>query len=115
MDVQELAAGVDTADMQDAGAASVQMAQANAAVVAVLLPVAEEAIKVLVDNATELINATLTRLPSVADDTVSPLIHKVRDEAHSLIWGLLSDLAKPVLCILIVAQVCSTLITLCLL
>jgi hypothetical protein len=115
MDVQELAAGVDTADMPDAGAASVQMAQANAAVVAVLLPVAEEAIKVLVDNATELINATLTRLPSVADDTVSPLIHKVRDEAHSLIWGLLSDLAKPVLCILIVAQVCSTLITLCLL
>ena len=47
--------------------------------------------------------------------TVSPLISKVREEAHTLIWGLLSDLLRPVLCILIVAQVISTLITLLLL
>jgi len=58
--------------------------------------------------------------------TVSPLIGKVREEAHGLIgkmreeahgliWGLLSDLLRPVLCILIVAQVISTLITLLLL
>ncbi len=47
--------------------------------------------------------------------TVSPLISQVRDQAHALIWGLLSDLLRPVLCILIVAQVLSTLITLCLL
>jgi hypothetical protein len=43
------------------------------------------------------------------------LISQVRDQAHALIWGLLSDLLRPVLCILIVAQVLSTLITLCLL
>lgn len=50
----------------------------------------------------------------VADQTVSPLIDKLRDEANMLIWELLEDLMRPVLYVLIVAQVCSTLITICL-
>ena len=54
-------------------------------------------------------------LTQAADDTVSPLIDKVKAETQSLIWGLLSDLLQPVLYILIVAQVCSTLITIFLL
>ena len=116
MDRELATLGVDMTATPDAGVASVQMAQANAgAVVAVLLPTAEEVIKMLVANASQLVNATLTRLPSVADETVSPLIQQISDEAHSLIWGLLNDLLKPVLCILIVAQICSTLITLFLL
>ena len=88
---------------------------ATLAAVNILLPAAEIAIAHLVANASVLVNSTLTSLPHVADETVSPLVTKVRKEAHALIWGLLDDLLRPVLYILIVAQVCSTLITIMLL
>ena len=60
----DVAAGTHASSMDDALA--LQASQA-AALVAVLLPAAEQAIVYLAANASELVNSTLTRLPEVAD------------------------------------------------
>ena len=60
----DVAANTHASSMDDALA--LQASQA-AALVAVLLPAAEQAIVYLASNASELVNSTLTRLPEVAD------------------------------------------------
>jgi hypothetical protein len=59
-----VAASTQASSMDDALA--LQASQA-AALVAILLPAAEQAIVYLASNASELVNSTLTRLPEVAD------------------------------------------------
>jgi hypothetical protein len=67
-DALELAADkaiADTPIMDDA--ISNYSSTQTAALVAILLPVAEQAIVYIAANASELVNSTLTRLPDVAD------------------------------------------------